>query len=205
MRVQRTRSSPSALRSPLTRHPSDGARRISGNDRRTLSAMSRYCTEDIIIRSLDLQDVEAVLRVHYGAVHETAAADYPPAIRNDWSPPITPERTERYLRNMTSGEEDTVVAVVDGRVVGFASIVSSLSELRAVYVSPDMGRRGVGSALLRAVEELARNRGLKELHLDSSLTAERFYAAHRYLSEGAAEHALRTGRRMPCGRMRKVL
>ena len=62
-----------------------------------------------------------------------------------------------------------------------------------------------GSALLRAVEELARNRGLKELHLDSSLTAERFYAAHGYLSEGAAEHALRTGRRMACIRMRKVL
>jgi GNAT superfamily N-acetyltransferase len=167
--------------------------------------MRRCCREEITIRSLDLQDVEAVLRVHYGAVHETAAADYPPDICTDWSPPITPERTERYVRNMTSGEENTVVAVVDGRVMGFASIVPSLSELRAVYVSPGMGRCGVGSALLRAVEELARRRGLKELQLDSSLTAERFYAAHGYQSECAAEHTLRTGRRMPCVRMRKPL
>src|SRR5262245_43677792 len=124
--------------------------------------MRSHRKEDVTIRPLDLQDAEAVISAHYAAVHETAAADYPPEILGDWSPPITPDRIERYLRNVAAGEEKTLVADVDGCVVGFASIVPSLSELRAVYVSPGMGRRGIGSILLRAVERLARSHRSEE-------------------------------------------
>jgi len=167
--------------------------------------MSERSADEITIRPLEPGDADAVLSVHYAAVHETAAADYGPEIRRSWSPPITPERVDRYHRNAESGEETTVVAVANGSVVGFASIVATSSELRAVYVSPEVGRRGVGGTLLQAVERLAREKGLKELHLDSSLTAERFYTAHGYSSEGRGEHTLRDGMRMICVPMRKAL
>lgn len=160
---------------------------------------------DIIIRALSLQDAEAVLRVHHAAVHETAAPDYGPEVRQDWSPPVTPDRIDRYRGATARTEETTLVAVVDERVVGFASIVVALRELRAVYVSPEAGRRGVGSALLRGVEELAREAGVDELHLDSSLTAVAFYQKHGYLVDKHAEHVLFTGRRMPCVFMHKVI
>jgi putative acetyltransferase len=157
------------------------------------------------IRPLAPDDAEAVLGVHYAAVQETAAADYSPEIRHDWSPPLTAERIDSYLRSEARAEETTLVAVVDARIVGFASIVATLGELRAVYVRPDVGRRGVGGMLLNAVEQLARDRGVEELHLDSSLTAVRFYEKHGYLVENEADHVLGTGRRMPCVQMRKRL
>ena len=146
-----------------------------------------------------------MLRVHYAAVHQTAATEYGAEVRQDWSPPVTAERIDRYLSGSARNEEATLVAVADGRVIGFASIVAPLNELRAVYVSPAVGRRGVGSRLLISIEELARVRGLTELRLDSSLNAVDFYEAHGYVAEGRAEHALSTGRKMECIPMQKTL
>src|SRR5262245_2379898 len=167
--------------------------------------MPRPANDEISLRPLAPEDAEGVLRVHHAAVHRTAAADYPPEVLRDWSPPVTAERLERYRQNVAREEETTLVAVARGRIVGFASIVAALGELRALYVSPDLGHRGVGASLLHGVEELARERGLEELHLDASLTAERFYCRHGYENEGRATHMLRTGTPMACVRMRKRL
>ena len=167
--------------------------------------MPRPAGDEIILRPLAPEDAEGVLHVHHAAVHRTAAADYPTEVLHDWSPPVTAQRLERYRQTSAGEEETTLVAVAGGRIVGFASIVAALGELRALYVSPDVGRRGVGARLLHGVEKLAREQGLAELHLDSSLTAERFYGRHGYESEWRATHTLRTGLRMPCVRMRKRL
>src|SRR5262245_537898 len=167
--------------------------------------MPQPAGDEISIRPLAPEDAEGVLHVHHAAVHRTAAADYPPDVLRDWSPPVTAERLERYRQNLAREDETTLVAVAGGRIVGFASIVAALAELRALYVSPDLGRRGVGASLLHGVEELARERGLEELHLDASLTAERFYSRYGYESQGRATHTLRTGVRMACVRMRKRL
>ncbi len=157
------------------------------------------------IRPIRIEDAEDVLRVHYDAVHETAAADYDLDTRQDWSPPVTAERIESFARTIGSGEKTTLVAELDGRVVGFSSIVPAMGELEALYVAPQAGRRGIGFALLSAIENLASEMGLKELSLNSSLTAERFYMAHGYRAEGKDWHTLESGRKMACIGMRKAL
>jgi GNAT superfamily N-acetyltransferase len=159
----------------------------------------------ISIRAWTPDDSEAVLRVHYAAVHHTAAAEYDLEVRQDWSPPVTDERIARYIANVARTDQTTLVATLEGRVVGFASVVAPQNELRAVYVLPAVGRCGIGSRLLISVEELARVRGLTELHLDSSLNAVEFYSGHGYVAEGSAEHVLSTGRKMRCVPMRKLL
>lgn len=157
------------------------------------------------VRPAVREDAEAILTVHYAAVHGTASADYDVDICRSWSPPVDAERVDAYHRNAAADGMLAMVAVVHGRVVGFAAIVPAESELQAVYVAPDVGRRGIGARLLHAVESLARELGVRELHLDASLNAERFYAAHGYTSEGRAEHTLRSGVRMACMPMRKAL
>jgi putative acetyltransferase len=156
------------------------------------------------IRFAGSEDARGILEVHYSAVHQTAAKDYPLEIRRAWSTPVTPERIDDYLKNVLPNET-TVVAEVNTRIAGFGVIIESNSELRAVYVAAEFGNQGVGSALLRELERLAKDRGCGELRMDSSLTAAPFYLRHGYEELGRADHTLSSGDKMACVKMRKAL
>lgn len=158
----------------------------------------------LIVRPAERKDARGILEAHYSAVHDTASRDYPAPILNEWSGPVTPERIEWYLTR-SFPNETTLVAEVDGKIAGFGAIVEAMSELRAVYVSAQFGNRGVGSALLQGLERLAREKGCKDLHMDSSLTAAGFYRRHGYLEVSRGEHTLRLGSKMACVQMRKTL
>jgi GNAT superfamily N-acetyltransferase len=158
----------------------------------------------VCVRTARIEDARGILEAHYSAVHETAAGDYPLEVRRAWAMPVTLERIDRYSKHALSNET-TVVAEVDGRIAGFGVIVEAESELRAVYVAAEFGRRGLGSALLRELERIAKERGCRELRMDSSLTAAPFYASHGYEETGRGEHLLSSGEEMACVRMRKVL
>jgi putative acetyltransferase len=101
--------------------------------------------------------------------------------------------------------EFRLVAEIDGLLVGIGCMVAEKSELRACYVTPLASRKGVGSALLRAIEQAAREQGVMYLKVDSSLTAEPFYSRHGYLVCERGEHLLHNGQRMACVKMRKTL
>src|SRR4051812_44024354 len=89
-------------------------------------------------------------------------------------PPVSPKRVKGFSDAISSNREIMFVAEVDGQIAGFASIVPSLSELRAVYVDSRFARNGIGKMLLDKVEQEARNRGLHKLEMHASLSAEAF-------------------------------
>ncbi len=145
-----------------------------------------------------------MLDAHRSAVHGMAASFYAADVLREWAPMSSQVRTERLAKRIASGEEVAVVAE-DGVVVGFGSIVPELSELRAVYVRADCGRRGIGTRILDLLEELARGLGLVELHMNASLNAEAFYRAKGYAAVSYGEHVLDSGKKMACVRMHKLL
>jgi putative acetyltransferase len=51
------------------------------------------------------------------------------------------------------------------------------------FVAGAYARRGVGNALMEAIHREARQRGLRELFADVSLTAEGFFARHGFVVE----------------------
>ncbi|HWM65566.1 MAG TPA: GNAT family N-acetyltransferase [Steroidobacteraceae bacterium] len=70
-------------------------------------------------------------------------------------------------------------------VCGVASL-SATGLILLCYVLPEVQFGGVGRALLEAVEAEARLRGLRELSLESTLSARAFYSRHSYRpKEGA--------------------
>jgi putative acetyltransferase len=149
-------------------------------------------------------DARAFLEVHHAAVRGTAVRDYPQAVIEAWAPiPVTEDATEQVRAN--GDNEYRLIAELDGQIVGIGALVCERSELRACYVAPAAGHRGVGSALVRAIERAARERGLRVLELDSSVTAEPFYRKQGYKVSGRGEHVLRNGQRMACVKMRKSL
>jgi predicted GNAT family N-acyltransferase len=57
-------------------------------------------------------------------------------------------------------------------------------KLERMAVEPRLRRFGVGARLLAGAEREARERGAGEMVLNAQRRAERFYAAHGYVSEG---------------------
>jgi len=150
----------------------------------------------------------AILEAHRAAIRGSAAEKvYSPEIIDNWAPiHIAPERVEAFAGVIEQGDEVVVVAEDRaGKVVAFGSIVLSNSELRAIYVSSEHGRRGIGRAMLELLEELALEAGVTELRMDASINAQAFYEANGFVSIERAEHVTQSGLRMACIRMRKSL
>jgi len=158
----------------------------------------------LVIRKMSPNDARVFLEVHHSAVREFAAKDYPAAVVDDWAQlPLTEEAIERVRAN--PDDEYRLIAEINGQVVGIGALVIKNSELRACYVAPGANRQGVGSALVREMERIARERGLAFLDVDSSITAEPLYAALGYQVRERGKHVLRSGRPMACVKMRKEL
>jgi len=68
----------------------------------------------------------------------------------------------------------------EGEVVGYGHLAPTESEVRAVYVHPDAAGRGVGTAILDALEARARDLRLDALALSASLNAVGFYERAGY-------------------------
>jgi putative acetyltransferase len=162
-------------------------------------------TRLIRIRDAVEADAEAVARVLFEAIHGAASPYYSSEVIASWARVPDEPRCSQIRRVIAGTDELCLVAEQSGEVVGFGSIVPSLSELRAVYVRTDVGRRGVGGAILHDLERIAVARGLSELHMDASINAEAFYLRHGYEVMQRGEHRLANGAHMACVRMRKAL
>jgi putative acetyltransferase len=157
------------------------------------------------IRPATAADAVAIIDLHFAAVHETAAAFYPREILDTWSRRPDDARYERIRKAVAKREELFLVAEDVSGVVGFGSILPSDQELHAVYVHPRFGRRGIGGRILAALEHLAFERGVRQLHVSASLNAEPFYehAGYDVIDRGVLR--LTNDIEMACVSMKKQL
>lgn len=157
------------------------------------------------IRAANPADAEAIIHVHYAAVHQIASGFYPSEILEAWSGKPG-ERRYQWMRNLISkGEETVVVGEAVSGVLGFGIFFPELEELRALYVHPDAGRRGIGKTILRGLEAQAAEHGVLRIHLNASLNAEAFYRANGYASLSPGKFTLSAGVEMDCVKMEKRL
>ena len=80
------------------------------------------------------------------------------------------DREERWRGRLSVQGSFNVVAVLDGQPVGMASGVpttdDSVVELISMWIAPTARGRGVGDALVKAIEQWARSRGAEVMRLD---------------------------------------
>ena len=157
----------------------------------------------VTVRPMRADEGRTFLDIHARSVRGLAAQHYSPETIDGWAARITDESVRALMRNPDG--EIRLLAELDGQPVGLGALVVSKSELCACYVVPETIRKGVGSALVREIERIARNHGLTKLDLESSINAELFYAALGYVVVERHEHVLRSGLRMAAVRMRKEL
>ena len=159
----------------------------------------------LTIRPAAEGDAQTILAVHRAAVLQTAASAYGPDILDAWAAGSDPDSVRKMGRIIASQAELALVVEEAEVVVGFGSIVPALEELRAIYVHPHHGRRGIGARILEALQQLARGHQMQVLRMDASLNAEGFYRRHGFVAIGHGEHALRNNARMACIKMEKTL
>ena len=123
----------------------------------------------MLLRDMEPTDVRVCQRIHAAATMSSYGRIYTwlQAIVED---PATPLEDTEW----------NIVAELEGRVVGYASVTRR--HLENLFVDPGVQGRGVGAALLREVEARIPGPGPITLHcLQVNLDARRFYERNGYL------------------------
>jgi GNAT superfamily N-acetyltransferase len=146
-------------------------------------------------------DAAPIWAIHTRAIREVASSHYGPDTIAAWSGRTSPASYLVPIATLAM----PVACDDDGRVLGFAELDVDAGVVKACYVDPDAAGRGVGRALMREVEAMACEAGLRSLSLDASLNAVPFYRALGWRPGEAARHPLTPGAALDCVVMTKAL
>jgi putative acetyltransferase len=123
-----------------------------------------------------------ICEINIASIQELCAGEYLP---EQLTARCSGKTAERCRQRMSDPGRVTLVAEIPDPVglhlAGFAS--SQDDWIVGLYVHPDYGKQGVGAALLEALEEELRARGVVVAQLFSTMTAATFYSAHGWTPE----------------------
>jgi putative acetyltransferase len=154
---------------------------------------------NLLIREFRAGDEAALWTVFYSAVHEIASADYSPEQIQAWAPE-NPE-LEKWAARMQG--ISPFVAEVEGCVVGYGDVQLD-GYIDHFYIKSAMVRKGVGSSLMKHIQQVALQRGISELYSNVSHTARPFFEKWGFVVESPQTVTVR-GVTMRNFRMRKYI
>jgi predicted N-acetyltransferase YhbS len=135
----------------------------------------------IVIRDAVAADAPAISKVILDSLRTTNARDYACDIIERLAQNFSVERVAAQLR-----ERQVVVALVATEIVGTASLGNDA--IHAVFVAPNLQNKGIGETLMGELHRRAGAAGMTKLTLQSSITAEPFYAKLGYRAVGDKYH-----------------
>jgi GNAT superfamily N-acetyltransferase len=138
----------------------------------------------IEIRIAKTSDAAAICDLVRRSITTCCVADHQnnPDIVSTWLENKTPENISKWVQ---ADDAIAVLAVRDEELVGFA--LASDDELALCYAKPEALHQGIGKALLRAIESSVLSRGFPVLRLESTRTAQDFYARNGFSLAGPVQ------------------
>jgi len=131
----------------------------------------QYATEMNAITPLAAQDHDAALEIYRDAVETVAPAQYSPAQVKAWSQQARSGSGITPLRNSLQRGWGLVSRSADGEAEAFA-LLDPEDHVALLYCRGRACREGRGGALLRALEEEGRRRGIPRLRTEASLISQ---------------------------------
>ena len=128
------------------------------------------------LRRVNDADIPAIAALYYHTVRRVNSRDYNPQQIDAWAPEIAPNS----FWQSRFGNYQVFVAEDDAGIVGFAEFDNIGGRIDCFYVHHEKQRTGIGTALLRQIEEQARRRNLHRLFADVSITARPFFAKNGF-------------------------
>ena len=129
---------------------------------------------NISIRLATREDDAAIIQLQCESIRVLSANDYPPKI------------IEALLKNKSNQHrfcfryKTAFVAEYQDKIIAFASLNKRASIIIAMFVLPSFARQGIGTKILRALEQEAIENNIKTLWVISSLIGHKFYLANGY-------------------------
>jgi GNAT superfamily N-acetyltransferase len=151
------------------------------------------------VRRATIDDADAACACLRRSIVECCALDHrgDPAILDAWLRNKTPENVKEWFG---APDAHAVVAELAGEVQGVAMLTGN-GTVALCYLLPEARFRGTGRAMLAALEQEAKRRGVSEIVLHSTRTAHEFYLRNGYSDTGVEVEAF--GLQAP--EMRKVM
>jgi ribosomal protein S18 acetylase RimI-like enzyme len=154
--------------------------------------MSRFAT---------LADVDEIARLHVEAWQSAYRGHMPDAYLDGLD---SSKRAAMWSKVIAEPASIVLVATAAEALVGFCSLLPSrdpdagrtVGEVTAIYVDPALWRAGVGSSLIAATFDSARQRGFTEVTLwvlTSNASARAFYEARGFRTDGQTKTEQRPG------------
>jgi GNAT superfamily N-acetyltransferase len=153
----------------------------------------------IRFRQVTVADAPMFFELRRAAILVGCAGHYPAALLDTWIDPAT----DGGLAEPTP--EHFYFAEIDGRVVGSGVLDLASGRIDAVFVHPTAFRRGIGAAIMRQLEQIARANGLRRLVLDATLNAVEFYRSMGFEGHARGTYASPRGLSLACIPMTKTL
>ena len=147
------------------------------------------------IRDAAKADAADACAVLLASISELCVADHhnDPEILGRWLANKTPENVVAW----TADPGTSLLLAVEDDVVLAVGSVRNDGEITMNYVAPAARFRGASSALLKALEMRARERGNTTCRLLSTETAHRFYLARGYVVVGTPQRKFGTASSYP--------
>ena len=128
-------------------------------------------------RDGDLEEMRALFRE---SILRGCVGFYTPAQLRAWADRAGSLEPERFRRAVT------LVAEEEGRLLGYGSLEPG-GHLDHLYTAAEAQGQGVGTALCGALEAEARRQGVREIHVEASRKARRFFEGRGYELDGAQQ------------------
>jgi len=149
-------------------------------------------------------DAEALLHTRRETVINNAAEKYPRAVLESWAAKTDAETISQEIEALKNPDRITIVAETEGKIIGICTVGISEGLLKQCYVLPEYNGLGIARELVKRIEAISQENGLKSLQLSSSLIALEFYKKQGYSELNSYDYELENGLKMPCVMMEKV-
>jgi putative acetyltransferase len=122
------------------------------------------------IRKYNIKDLYDIAHLYFDTIHIINARDYTVEQINAWAP---------YRNNYENWREklertQPLITVIDSKIVGFAEFEPN-GYIDCFFVHHDFQRCGIGSALIREIENIAIKSNISRIYVEVSITAKDFF------------------------------
>ncbi|NQU48784.1 MAG: GNAT family N-acetyltransferase [Planctomycetes bacterium] len=151
------------------------------------------------IRNYQSQDAPALTDIFYDSIHNIATQYYSSAEVHAWAP--SPKDYGYWQQRFDA--KPPMIGKIDGVIVGFITLEDN-GHIDWTYTHPDYQRRGIAGRLYQHLEDVARGKGIRRLHVEASYLAKPFFA-QRGFSELCKNDTQRHGQTLTNWSMEKHL
>lgn len=156
---------------------------------------------EVQLRRMSPNDVDEIIDVHKKSVYGLCKDFYTEEQMKVWTGMFSAKIGE----GLANPDNIGIVVIEKSSIVGYGFFNKQDKEVKGIYLIPDVAKKGVGYKILSGLESIAKEYGLDELVLNSTLNAVAFYekCGFRKIRDGLFE--LTESCKLPCVHMAKSL